>query len=387
MQMKDSNFIRVVIAGDFCHRGRIEKLLHESLIKKKEILKKTKRIFEQSDLAIVNLENTLTENINRIQKNGSCLKAKPDMIHLHNFLGVNLVTLANNHVRDFGDQGVIDTLSLCKKHHIDTIGAGNNSQEARKIYYRCIKGRTLAVINVAENEFANASPNRAGANPLDLISLIADIRDAKSFAEHVLLIIHGGLEYVHYPSPQSVRVMRFLAEQGPTAIIRHHPHYVQGIEVWKGVPIFYSLGNFIFDTPDKTRSGWFEGILVALSINPADSCSYEVHPFEQCKNKPVIRLLEGTEKKSFLERLDRYSKVILDSEKHKQKWQAILNERRQVYLGMLTLPSHFLFRLFRKLKLIRYIKATKRKRLLWENYIRCEAHREVLLDILETDSK
>jgi poly-gamma-glutamate synthesis protein (capsule biosynthesis protein) len=376
--------IILTVGGDFCPTGGINNGLSFCADSESFGLEDVRRTVSGTDLMIANLECPLTTSNKTIVKIGACFKAHPSTIGLLGELGVHLVTLANNHVRDFGVAGLIDTLNICATNGIDDVGAGLTLNEARRIYYRTIKGRTLAIINVAENEFASATPSRGGANPLYLISLLFDIREAKSIAEHVLLIIHGGLEYVHYPSPKSILLLRFLAEQGLTAIIRHHPHYVQGIEVWKGVPIFYSLGNFLYDSLNKGRAGWFEGILVTLSIDRADSCSYEVHPFEQCKNNSLIRMLEGAEKESSLERLDRYSKVILDPEKHEKKWHDILNERRQAYLGLLTLPSHFLFRLFRKLELLRYIKPSQRKRLLLENYLRCETHREALLDILTT---
>jgi len=378
--------ILLSIGGDFYPDREIGSNFSEFLFKKDNGVKKANGIFTQSDLAVINLESPLTESNGPIVKNGPCFKASPDMIRIVSQLGANLVTLANNHIRDFGDDGIKDTIAACKSQGIDIVGADVSLAKAKQIYYRRTKGRTLAVINVAENEFAGATPTRGGANPLDLISLLSDIREARSHADHVVLIVHGGLEYIHYPSPESVRLLRFLSEQGLTAIIRHHPHYVQGYEVWKGVPIFYSLGNFLCDSLNKSRPGFFEGILVTLTIDDNDQCQFEIHPFEQCKGKSLVRMLEGTEKKLFMERLGQYSTVFEHPVMHRQIWAKILEQRKSSYFGQLVMPNYFLFRAFRKLRLLKHVKPSQRKKLLWENYLRCEAHREALIDILEAHS-
>jgi poly-gamma-glutamate synthesis protein (capsule biosynthesis protein) len=298
------------------------------------------------------------------------------------FLSVGLVTLANNHIRDFGNTGVDETIFHCLNNGIDTVGAGNSLQEAERIWYKDIKGQVLAIINMAENEFAHATPNRSGANPYDLITLISNIQEAKKKAKHIIIILHGGLEYLHYPSPASVRLLRFVAEQGVTAIIRHHPHYVQGYEVYKGVPIFYSLGNFLFDSKNGIKKGWFEGMLVTIEISPDNTCSFQIHPFEQCRDDQKMKLLKGETKDCFFKRLKTYSNTIQNQFELNLEWEKIIEERKLKYKSLLIFQSEFLMKVVRRLKLLKYFRPGIKKALQWENYIRCEAHREIFLDVI-----
>ena len=383
--MPDSE-IEVVFGGDFCPIKRVEQCARRDPDRARELLEDVAGVFRASDLAVVNLECPLTQEGNKIQKTGPCLKGPPASIDVLTEASIGLVTLANNHIRDFGDTGVESTLSVCSQHGVNTVGAGMNLQEAREIYYQHFGQRCLAVINVAENEFANATDGRGGANPFDLINLLRDIEKAKEQASHIILVIHGGLEHTHYPSPRSVKRLRFLAEQGVTAIIRHHPHCLQGYEVWSGVPIFYSLGNFLFDSPPKSRDHSFYGVLVRLAIDTSDKCTFVIHPFQQCKHGPKVQLLQGNQKQVVLARLRHYSEALAKKETLQATWRRTLERRKNKYYGLLGLNNDIGLRLLRKLGLLSLVRPAQGKGLLWQNLLRCEAHREALIDILERDT-
>lgn len=376
--------IRIAIGGDFCPIVGVEGSIRHGVLSGAPLFEGFKNLTKDCDLVVLNLECPLTESENAIEKLGWNLKAHPESIELLNGLGVNLVTLANNHVLDFGQAGLVDTISVCSKHGIDTVGAGPTIDVAKKVHYRTIKGRDLAVINAGESEFASATNGRGGANQLDLIALLEDIGEARKVASHVVLILHGGLESSHYPSPQSIRLLRFLAEQGVTAIVRHHPHRVQGFEVWKSVPIFYSLGNFFFDWYTKVpANGWYEGILIILNICEDGGCTFEAHPFEQCQAGPSVRMLKAEEKTAFLTRLNDYSVVLHDEDLLQSEWDQTLEAREQEYFGPLTIGTDAVLRTVRRLGILRFFMPSRKRRLLLENFLRCDAHREVVLDILE----
>ena len=128
-----------------------------------------------------------------------------------------------------------------------TVGAGDNLQQASKPLYIKIKNKTIAILNFAEQEFSVAGKNTAGANPLNIIDNYHSIQDAKQQADILLVIVHGGHEGYPLPSPRMVQTYRFFAEIGASVVVGHHTHCASGFEVYHGVPIFYSLGNFIFD--------------------------------------------------------------------------------------------------------------------------------------------
>jgi len=145
--------IRLNIAGDLFLGQRLESIA----TKNPESLFDTKilQLFSDSDFNIVNLESPLTtaSDEHQIEKTGPNLKASPDTIGVLDLLKVNLVTLANNHIYDYGDQGLFDTLELSKKHNIATVGAELTLNKASKIFLTKINQCTIGIVNIAENEW------------------------------------------------------------------------------------------------------------------------------------------------------------------------------------------------------------------------------------------
>src|SRR4030042_2350299 len=206
-------------------------------------------LFDHADFRIVNLETPITikNKQNKILKTGPHLcTTKATILPSLEKLRINLVTLANNHIMDYGRPGLLDTLTSLKGAEIATVGAGLNLRDAARPFILEKERLRIGILNFAENEWASATTRKPGANPLDLIENHKQIHEAKKMSEFVIVIIHGGHEYCHFPSPKMTKLYRFYADSGASVIVGHHPHCISGYEVYKGVPIFYSLGNFIF---------------------------------------------------------------------------------------------------------------------------------------------
>src|SRR5690606_29564692 len=157
-----------------------------------QISEEIKGLFAQSDYNIVNLEAPVTESNSKILKTGPHLKSdKKSTIEVLKDLNIDLCTLANNHVLDYDEQGVLDTLNFCQEHNIQTVGAGKNKEEASRTLYLETKAGKIAIINIAENEWASATDTSAGANGMDLIDDVKSIQEAKSQSDFVLVIVHG----------------------------------------------------------------------------------------------------------------------------------------------------------------------------------------------------
>jgi len=379
--------ITITLGGDFCPSGLPQSGLLTGGLTEADVAGSLHPLFKTTDFGIVNLECPLGERGSPIAKSGSHERASPRMIGLLKYLGVKGVALANNHVRDFGTEGVLDVLALCSASGIQTVGAGATLGAARQPLIVPIKGRTVAFINVAEQEFGNATTTRAGANPLDLIDLLQDLRQTKERADHVILIVHGGLELVHVPSPQSVRLLRFLAEQGVSAVVRHHSHVTQGYEIWKGVPIFYGLGNLLFDLDSRMPDGWYQGVLVTLHLSPEGSCGFELHPIRQCDGTPSVQMLEGDAKAEALRRIEVSSTLLASEEALSKAWATALKPMREYYLGLLGVPFWTVRRLLIRFGLLKYFHPSIPVAMCWENLLRCDTHREVLLDILKEEHR
>lgn len=343
------------------------------------------KLFEQADLRIVNLECPLTDSVEAAMKTGPSLKAPVEAARVLCDMGVNLATLANNHIGDYGESGVAETLRACHQAGIATVGAGLDLAEARGVFYRPIRGRTVAVVNMVEKEFGAATETSAGANPFDIISAIESLREARRNAEHVVLVVHGGLAATHFPSPGAVRRLRFLAEEGATAIFRHHSHRIQGYEIWHGVPIFYGLGNLLFQWHTKSKhSGWHEGIVVILRIDRGDRCTFEIVPFEQNKGRPGIVVLQNGAREHSLRKLESWSMALQQPAAIEEEWAKLVHRLSPIYLASLTVRSRIAIRIARRLGLLRWLRQPLPIRLLLENYLQNEDHREALIEALST---
>jgi poly-gamma-glutamate synthesis protein (capsule biosynthesis protein) len=385
--MVDDDSISIMLAGDFCPAGAVESRFRAGTVTAEGLLSSLSELLCRSDISSVNLECPLTEATERIDKPSAHIRAHPDMVELLRFLCVKVVTLANNHVRDYGERGVLDTLKICEKNGIATVGAGATHMEARKPLIVSAKGRRVAFLNAAEQEFSNAGPTRAGANPLDLVDMVRDLHAVRRLADHVVLILHGGLEMTHYPSPESVKLMRFLAEQGATAVIRHHAHVVQGCEVWKNVPICYGLGNLLFDLPTRVNDGWYQGVVVELTVTHEDRCSARLHPIRQCDGDLGVKVLADSARAQALESVEKYSELLADERCLASAWDSTLAPLREDYFGKLLVPSNLLRRVLRRLGLTRWVYPRGWSKQYWENILRCDTHREALLSLLASEDE
>ena len=222
----------------------------------------------EADFNIVNLECPVVSNCGAkgILKDGPCLKTSEDSVRYLKTCGFDMVTLANNHLNDYGSEGVHDTFAACEKNDVTWVGAGKNLEAARKPQIIDDNGLKIGIINVCENESSIATTKEPGSNPIDEIGNYYDICQLKKQVDGIIVIIHGGSEHYCYPTPRMKKLCHFYADIGASAIVCHHPHCYSGYELYNGVPIFYSLGNFFFDSSRIKTDIWSTGYFVQLSF-------------------------------------------------------------------------------------------------------------------------
>lgn len=337
------------------------------------------------DLAFVNLETPASNVGKPILKDGPNLNTKPEWLKPLKDVGFNLIGLANNHMGDFGPENVNDCIENCEKLGLSTVGAGKNLEAAQKIYYFEKNKIKLAVIAVCEHEYGIAEKNKAGTAPLDIMDNIRQIQEAKRNADFVIITIHGGNEYFPYPRPGLRKLCQFYVEQGCDAVVCHHPHVPGGYEIFNEKPIFYSIGNFIFDN-DKPPLGWCEGYGVKLFFNISlKKVTYELLPYTQCFEQGGLKLLKDNNRDKFINRINGYKAILYNYNAYDEKWTEFCNTKKDNYLMVHYLPVSFrgigrLLKLFNTEKVL--VGNTKHLtgRL---NFIRCESHREVILYILK----
>src|SRR5690606_17937937 len=259
-------------------------------------------VFSQSDYNIVNLEAPVTESTSKILKTGPHLKSeKESTLEVLKALNINLCTLANNHVLDYDEQGVLDTINFCKEHNIQTVGAGKNKEEASRTLYLETKAGKIGIINIAENEWSSATDTSAGANGMDLIDDVKQIQEAKKKSDFVFVIVHGGHEYYNLPSPRMQKQYRFYIDNGADIVVGHHTHCISGMETYKGKQIYYSLGNFLF-TKTSIYDDWYKGIVLKIEVSKNKGIKVIPVFVEQSKSDFNLSLLTGKEKEELAHR-------------------------------------------------------------------------------------
>lgn len=303
--------MKILVAGDFCPQYRVANLFEKG--EYQSVLGEVKDILSNVDYSIVNFECPVVEgNGEKIKKCGPNLCCSTESFKAIKWVGFNAVTLANNHIRDYGEEGIQKTISKCKQFNIDYVGCGYNLKEASQILYKRINDQTIAIINCCEQEFSIATSKNAGSNPLEPIRQFYAIRKAKEKADYVIVIVHGGHEMYQLPSTRMQETYRFFVDSGADAVINHHQHCFSGYEMYNNKPILYGLGNFCFDKKIKKDSIWYEGYMVILDFS--QEINITIIPYVQCKENPSISLLDNSDKMQVLERITILNKIISDKD-------------------------------------------------------------------------
>ena len=363
--------MRLLIAGDLSLQSRAASLPWDesSLMLSFDCIRS---ITGNCDHSIVNLESPVTEGGSPIVKDGPSLKNNCSVFDVIHYCGFDTVTLANNHLMDYGEIGVIDTLNNCKKEELNTIGAGINLEEARIPQVFDDGDIRIGIISICEHESSIASENSAGAAPLDLVNLYYDIRELREKVDKVIIIIHGGREHYPLPTPRMKREYRLLVDFGADVIVNHHQHCFSGYEVYHGNPIFYGLGNFFFDNPRKRNDLWNIGLLLCLDLTK-DKTDYQLIPFKQCDSLPIIEVLEP---KEINDQIERMNTIIMDDSLLNDSFNKLVLSKKP--LGpFLPYGNHYLRALYNRGFLPDFM--SKYRKAYIKNSISCETHREVLL--------
>ena len=209
-------------------------------------------LFEKSDLSVANLECCITdEAVDKADKEWTfALPTK--YVEVIKEAGIKLLTLANNHILDFGADALINTIKVLDENNVFHIGAGENIREASKIYIKEIEGKRYAFIGasaVIPHESWKANEDRAGvANGYDTMTICNRILNLKTklAVDKVIVYIHWGKELELYSSEMQKMIGRRLVDAGADLVVGTHAHVVQEIEYYNNVPIVYSLGNFVY---------------------------------------------------------------------------------------------------------------------------------------------
>ena len=310
---RKNNTISVAIAGDICMRDLTEVMDAEF---SKNALKEVQPILDKADVRLINLENAIIDGGTAIHKSGPPLKGSPKNLVFLKEGRFDCAILANNHVGDYGEEGVYSTLEALDKEGIAHVGAGRNLDESYLPWYYEANGCKLAVIAVCENEFGIAEADKAGTAGFDIYRVFHAIKNAKVNADFVLVVMHGGNEYNPVPSPRVVSRYRMFVDFGADAVVGMHPHCMQGFETYNNAPIVYSTGNFLFSKSnvDDDKNPWYYGYLPFITFEKGKLPVLEVFPYRFNVECTLISPFTGKEKEIMLSYLAEISKPLKDEE-------------------------------------------------------------------------
>jgi poly-gamma-glutamate capsule biosynthesis protein CapA/YwtB (metallophosphatase superfamily) len=381
-----SEVVNICIAGDYCPaQGKQDqqRRKHPASID----WGTDANLFEKSDYILVNLECPITTRDEPIRKTGPALKTNPEQADIFTTYGVNVVSLANNHIMDMGRNGLQDTLNFCKANGVQTFGAGENAAEASRPLILRHGNITLGLIAIAENEFSASSEDKAGVNPLDLVNNYYQIVKLKKEVDIVLVIYHGGNEHYPLPSPRMRKTLRCFVDWGADAVFSHHAHMVSGMEIYHDAPIFYGLGNFIFDSKKPKHDDWYIGMMIFLKVSKTGINGYEIFPFLQSHGNKTVEMLQGESKNHFMVDFKNLSEIITNDLALTAKWDAFCQEKKKFYLGNFFGFNRIERMLHKRFSIWPFWKVKAKNLLVTRNYVNCEAHHDVLISALNSESE
>ncbi len=301
--------MKVLFTGDI--NFRLQNITRETAQQK---LRFVKPYLDMADVRIANLETPLAkkELHSPIVKSGPNLICDPSCIEFLTTAGFDAVTIANNHMGDYGEQALMDTIALLDQHGIKHTGAGKTLDEAYQAYHIERSGATVSVLAVCENEFGIAAEQKAGTAGINLLKIAQQIKQEKEHSEFVVIVPHGGNEHNPLPSPGTVTRYRLFCELGADAVVATHTHCPQGYEIYDGKPIVYSMGNFFFRSADgkPQSSPWHYGYMTMLAFQQKGRVGIEVIPYRFDPEATYITPFDGESRDKMLAYLGSISEIV-----------------------------------------------------------------------------
>lgn len=334
---------RIVITGDWVPFWDIQRGAYYDRIMAErpvECYGGTLKLLHDADLRIVNLECAV-EGEKPVIKSGPHLCAFERHLPCLKAGKFDVAALANNHVCDYGPEGLRKTMRTLDGMGIRYFGAGMDDAEAWKPLVCEVGGIRVGLVGFTEgHDLTAAAPGKPGVAGWDVSRARAAIRELKRSCDVVIVIPHGGIEYAAHPSKYCIDAFRELAAEHPDAIAAHHTHVPQGIEIHDGVPIFYGLGNYMFHhmTPLHFRR---HGMLAELEVAKDGLHGFKVHPF--FIGQEGLEVLEGEKRAGFFATLRRVSRPFEPGEDPLSGFHATLKYRwRTIPFSQFTsIAKHF----------------------------------------------
>ena len=290
--MNGENSLTIVAVGDIALNGRYHRILKERGIE--HPLRAVSPHWVDADLRVGNLECVLTKEP-RVFSTRATLRGADLSADVLNYAKIDCVSLANNHMTDFGPKGITDTRAVLDAVGVKHTGAGANENESTQPVLIESKGQSVGILSFCSVEdrglsyAGKSSPGVANARSSTCFHAIAQLRKR---VDWLVVNLHWGMEMSQLPSPSQRQFARRIVDMGADVVLGHHAHVLQPIESIDGTPIVYSLGNFLFSDmywrgrksaerfvdklrlhPLSRQTGW-----VRITLNKSKTTEWEFIP-------------------------------------------------------------------------------------------------------------
>ena len=274
MNNKERSVVKLFFAGDFCSKPSASRITVSSDLKE---------LILSCDFKVVNFEVPLKpENVHLPAQRRERFFQHDDTPDFLRELGFNLFQLANNHTFDWGEDGFKKTKAVLGDA---SFGAGSY-EEAYKIKIVEKNGLKIGFMSLSFAAYTGVfddvtNHEGLGCAYINDLRVNHDIIRAKKQVDYLFVLPHDGIEYIDIPMPETIARYRDFIDYGADGVIGTHPHCPQGWEVYKDKPIFYSLGNFLFNSKEGydyrawNRPHWYEGLCVIMNLSK-DNLSWEI---------------------------------------------------------------------------------------------------------------
>lgn len=231
---------------------------------------------QNADLTMVNEEFPFSTRGTQAQDKQFTFRVDPSYVKILQEMGIDVVTLANNHALDYGTQALSDSFQTLDDAGIAYVGAGDSRERAAEAYITELGGKTFGFL-AASRVIPEVSWNIDNQQPgmlctYDSVALCEAIKKAKENCDYVAVYVHWGIERENMPEDYQRQLGKAYIDAGADIVIGAHPHVLQGIEYYNGKPIVYSLGNYIFNQSiEKT-------MLLKVTVSPENETTLQMIP-------------------------------------------------------------------------------------------------------------
>ena len=319
-------------------------------------------IFLSADIVMGNLENPLSNKGDPIYKIGPNFRASPKMAKVLRKAGFTVLGVANNHIRDYGDLALIETLEHLQSEGLVAVGVGRNVYSAMKPAIVRIGELSVGIFAFTYRQESVAHLSQPGAADLDDPKCFDLVREFSSKVDAVIVSLHMDTEYSNYPAPYRIRMAHKFIDMGAEMVIGHHPHVPQGLEIYKGKLIAYSLGNFTFHT-QRQRPLTSLGYILRTRLTKNGTASAAIIPYKigdcfqrghsTCQAVP----LSNRDRENAMRHLRQISSGLSDQAIASSNWSKIANKEaimiiKHIVVGILRRKPYTLW--LPHLTLLRY---------------------------------